>query len=314
MDDPGEGQRMSHRYDHDGAVEVGLRSRLAGGAIAALLSLGLAAVGTIGSGSPHRTRTGRRADRLRPRSMAHAARPTRPMDGRARDRRMRRGHRSILVVSLGGAVGPSPGFSDRLEAFMFFAMLGLPFALLTAAVVTVPMGVLWAWLVGRTWPRTDAMTAWPAVDHARRDPLIDPHALGAAVGCVVALACALVTGAGFMGMGLPAEGVALVSIGAAAVAGWMLGPRAVRATRPVDWVWITFGMAFITMVVGAIGVALLAGLSSRSSTGTGPAEVAFGIVALSILGMLFFGWVAVPILLVPAAVWSVAMWAAIGRR
>ena len=61
-----------------------------------------------------------------------------------------------LVVSLGGAVGPSPGFSDRLEAFMFFAMLGLPFALLTAAVVTVPMGVLWAWLVGRTWPRTDA--------------------------------------------------------------------------------------------------------------------------------------------------------------
>ena len=73
-------------------------------------------------------------------------------------------------------------------------------------------------------------------------------------------------------------------------------------------------MASITMVVGAIGVALLAGLSSRSSTGTGPAEVAFGIVALSILGMLFFGWIAVPILLVPAAVWSVAMWAAIGRR
>jgi len=158
------------------------------------------------------------------------------------------------------------------------------------------------------------MTAWPAVEHARRDPLIDPHALGAAVGCVVALVCALVTGAGFMGMGLPAEGVALVSIGAAAVAGWTLGPRAARATGPVGWVWLTFGMAFITMVVGAIGVALLAGFSSRSSTGTGPAEVAFGIVALSILGMLFFGWVAVPILLVPAAAWSVAMWAAVGRR
>ena len=67
-----------------------------------------------------------------------------------------------------------------------------------------------------------------------------------------------------MGMGLPAEGVALVSIGAAAVAGWTLGPRAVRATRPVDWVWITFGMAFVTMVVGAIGVALLGRLLSRT--------------------------------------------------
>ncbi len=48
MDDPAERQGLTEGIEHDGAIDVGLRSRLAGGAIAALLSLGLAAVGTIG--------------------------------------------------------------------------------------------------------------------------------------------------------------------------------------------------------------------------------------------------------------------------
>jgi len=147
----------------------------------------------------------------------------------------------------------------------------------------------------------------------RHEPLIDPRARGAAVGCLVALACAIVTGASFMGMGLPSEGVALVSVVAAATGGWLLGPRAARASRVIDWVGITLALAFLTMVFGAIGVALLAGVSDRN-TGGGPTDLLIGVVALSLLGMLFFGWVAVPILLAPAAIWTVLMWLAIGRR
>src|SRR3954453_20543565 len=134
----------------------------------------------------------------------------------------------------------------------------------------------------------------------RREPLIDPRALGAAVGCVVALACALVTGAGFMGMGLPAEGVALVSAAGAGTGGWLLGPRAARATRVIDWVGITLALAFLTMVAGAIGVAMLAAVSGPSTARGGPGELLLGVVALSLFGMLFFGWIAVPILMVPS--------------
>jgi hypothetical protein len=148
----------------------------------------------------------------------------------------------------------------------------------------------------------------------RREPLIDPRALGAAVGCVVALACALVTGAGFMGMGLPAEGVALVSAAAAGTGGWLLGPRAARATRVIDWVGITLALAFLTMVAGAIGVAMLAAVSGPSTARGGPAELLLGVVALSLFGLLFFGWIAVPILIVPSTIWSVLMWLAVGRR
>jgi hypothetical protein len=153
-----------------------------------------------------------------------------------------------------------------------------------------------------------------AVLPVRREPPMDPRALGAAIGCVVALACALVTGAGFMGMGLPAEGVALVSTVAAGTGGWVLGPRAARASRVLDWVGITLGLAFATMVFGAIGVAMLAGAAQHGTTSGGPGGLVFGVIALSLLGMLFFGWVAVPILVVPAATWSVAMWLLVGRR
>jgi len=149
---------------------------------------------------------------------------------------------------------------------------------------------------------------------ARREPLIDPRALGAAIGCLVALACALATGAGFMGMGLPAEGVAVVSSVAAGSAGWLLGPRAARANRVLDWIALTLALAFVTMVFGAVGVAMLAGVSQRGTTSGGPVELLIGVVELSLLGMLFFGWVAVPILIVPAAIWSFAMWLLVGRR
>jgi hypothetical protein len=148
----------------------------------------------------------------------------------------------------------------------------------------------------------------------RREPLIDPRALGAALGCVVALACALVTGAEFMGMGLPTEGVALVSTAAAGTAGWLLGPRACRSSRIGDWIAVTLGMAIVTMVLGAVGVGLLAGVSGRDTLSGGAGELLIGVVALSLLGMLFFGWIAVPILVVPAALWSVSMWVAAGRR
>jgi hypothetical protein len=159
------------------------------------------------------------------------------------------------------------------------------------------------------WTATTALTV-----PARREPLIDPPALGAAIGCLIALLCALVTGAGFMGMGLPTVGVALVSIIAAGSGGWLLGPRVTRASGVADWVGITLGLAFLTMVFGAIGVAVLAGVAQRGTTTDGPAALLFGIVALSLLGMLFFGWIAVPILIVPAAIWSFAMWLLAGRR
>ena len=113
---------------------------------------------------------------------------------------------------------------------------------------------------------------------ARREPLMDPRALGAAIGCLVALTCALATGAGFMGMGLPAEGVGLVSTVAAGSGGWLLGPRAARANRVHDWVAITLGLAFVTMVFGAVGVAMLAGVSQRGTTGGGPGELLVGVV------------------------------------
>jgi hypothetical protein len=153
-----------------------------------------------------------------------------------------------------------------------------------------------------------------ALATTRREPLIEPRALGAAVGCVIALACALVTGSEFMGMGLPVDGVALVSTIAPGSGGWLLGPRAARATRVSHWVGVSVGLAFVTMVMGAVGVALLAGVSGGNTLSGGAGEFLIGVVALSLMGMLFFGWIAVPILLVPAAAWSVLMRVKLGRR
>ena len=136
------------------AVRVGLRSRLAGGALAALLSLGLAAAGMgtldvlIGLGLVGAPIVFVLGTWLLPLALYERWLAALVMGAGA-------AVVGELVVSLGAALGPSPGFGDRLEAFMVLAMLGLPFALLTAVAVTVPMGALWAWLVGRVLGRAD---------------------------------------------------------------------------------------------------------------------------------------------------------------
>ena len=132
------------------------------------------------------------------------------------------------------------------------------------------------------------------------DAGIDGNALGTTAGFVVAVAASVV----LVGpTGRVTEAVPTLVAGT--VSGWIFGPLAARATTPRRWAGVVVGLAFVTMLIGAVMTGVM--MMSLGTYHPGPGEAVTSILILSLFGILFVGPVAFPLLLIPATAWAVLM-------
>ena len=148
----------------------------------------------------------------------------------------------------------------------------------------------------------------------RRESLIPPRELGAAVGCLVALAVAV----GMMVL-LPAEprpsagdpgqtGLGLAMLVAGTLGGALLGPKAVRASGVAMWIGVTVLLAVTVMVIGdVLVVAGIAFIPTPYEPHPLVLERLAGAALMGVLGLFVIGPFATVGLLVPATVWSLLM-------
>jgi hypothetical protein len=109
--------------------------------------------------------------------------------------------------------------------------------------------------------------------------------------------------------------VALPSLVAGTLGGWRLGARAGRARTRGDWVGTVFLLALLTTAIGAVLTGIEMALGSMPAADPGSILVALAQgVGLGGIGIIVLGWLAAPVLLVPAGVWALAMRALLPRR
>lgn len=139
--------------------------------------------------------------------------------------------------------------------------------------------------------------------------------LGALVGFGVA---GLFVAAGFQVLlGQPIAGASLFwqqgvpTLVAGTVGGWMLAPRAGRASTRRAWLGVILRLAILTVVLGSLGVGLALGFETaiRDQTETVlivPIGIAYGLF-LGALGIGFLGLFVLPLTLLAAVVWASVM-------
>jgi hypothetical protein len=144
-------------------------------------------------------------------------------------------------------------------------------------------------------------------------PQPDKHAdrgrsAGAAVGCLVALAFALVT-ATDEPVGL--SPIAVPTLVAGTIGGWLFGPSAWRARMDADWLRLIVGLGIGALFIGALVTGLSLGIVSALTSGGSLAEAVQVVWAMTLVaatvGMMFPGVLILPFTLVAAAVWAVLM-------
>jgi len=113
------------------------------------------------------------------------------------------------------------------------------------------------------------------------------------------------------------EGVArfategIPSLVAGLVGGWLLAPRAARASTPREWLGVVLRLGCVAVIVGAIGVGIALGADSalRSRAGLGRFVLAsiVGGPLLGLLGVVLLGWMVLPLTTLAAGIWAFVM-------
>lgn len=140
--------------------------------------------------------------------------------------------------------------------------------------------------------------------------------LGLIVGLAVAslfVAVAIVLQAVGGPIGSP---VAVPTLVAGALGGWLVAPDAVVAHDRRGWIALVVGFGLLAVALGAVVTALGLAIASAVSplTATGAPDlgqalvgVVLGTVEATCLGLIVFGWLALPFTVAAAAIWTTTM-------
>jgi hypothetical protein len=167
-----------------------------------------------------------------------------------------------------------------------------------------------------TWTPPPKVRSRTSAGSARR--------LGAITGAAVAVGTLLVLAAlGAANAGSAARpdtladlvAATLPSIGAGAFGGLLLGPLAARAWDRVSWAGVIAALAFVTTVAGAFLTALVLAVPTIERWDLeSVAVVVQGVLAFTLIGLLFAGWLIGPLLVIPAIAWALVMNRLLPRR
>ena len=143
---------------------------------------------------------------------------------------------------------------------------------------------------------------------------------GAAAGFLVAALYALAAGPG-----APADlnFLAVPTLLAGTIGGWLFGPTAWTAHRDADWLRSIAGLGVVALLIGALATGVSIGILAAVAGGLSIGEAVELIWAMTLLaatiGLIFPGLFMLPITVASAAVWAMIMvlyraWAAPDER
>lgn len=139
------------------------------------------------------------------------------------------------------------------------------------------------------------------------------------LGLVVGLAVASLFAAAAVGLQAaegPMEPPVIPTLVAGALGGWLVAPHAVVEHDRKGWVALVIGFGLLAVAIGALVTALglaVASLASPLATTGAPdlgqalVGVVLGTVEVTLLGLIVFGWLALPFTVAAAAIWTTTM-------
>ena len=140
--------------------------------------------------------------------------------------------------------------------------------------------------------------------------------LGLIVGLAVgSLFSAAAVGAEAVGFSISSI-VTLPILATAALGGWLVGPAAVMAHDRSGWLELVVGFGFLAVLLGdlLVATALLIGFIAQPGTTIGASNIvqaivgaSAGVIEVILLGLIGFGWVALPFTLAASAIWTAVM-------
>jgi hypothetical protein len=137
---------------------------------------------------------------------------------------------------------------------------------------------------------------------------------GAIVGFLVA---GTFVGAGLLRLVGQDEGVpvfltdGIPTLIAGLIGGWLLAPRAARASTGRAWLGVVLRLGVVAVIVGAMGVGVAMGvesaLHSRTDIGQFILSAIVGGTMAAAIGILLFGWMILPVTTLAAGIWAFFM-------
>jgi hypothetical protein len=108
----------------------------------------------------------------------------------------------------------------------------------------------------------------------------------------------------FMTEGIP-------TLVAGLIGGWLMAPRAARASTRREWLGVVLRLGVLAVIVGAIGMGMAMGaeswLRSRADIGQLILGIIVGGLMAAPIGVLLFGWMLLPVTTLAAGIWALVM-------
>jgi hypothetical protein len=137
---------------------------------------------------------------------------------------------------------------------------------------------------------------------------------GALVGFLVA--CTFV-GAGLLSLRDHDEAVPIFltdgipTLVAGLIGGWLLAPRAARASTRRERLGVVLRLGVIAVIVGAIGMGVAMGAESWLRSRTDIGQLVLGVIVGGLMaapiGLILFGWMLLPVTTLASGIWALVM-------
>ena len=94
------------------------------------------------------------------------------------------------------------------------------------------------------------------------------------------------------------------------IGGWLLAPRAARASTGREWLGAVLRLGVVAVIVGAMGMGVAMGVESALRSrdiGQFMLAIIVGGLVSAPIGLLLFGWMILPVTTIAAGIWALLM-------
>jgi hypothetical protein len=95
------------------------------------------------------------------------------------------------------------------------------------------------------------------------------------------------------------------------IGGWLLAPRAARASTRREWLGVVLRLGVVAVIVGAMGMGIAMGAESALNSRGGPGQAILSLIVggplLGLLGVVLLGWMVLPLTTLAAGIWAFVM-------